>query len=140
MVWGCFCGKGGRGSLYFFPPKATMNGERYMKVLQEKLFPWMERLGATKFLQDGTLCHTNKVMTLLKERRVIIMDWLGNLPDINPIENVWAIVKARLQRVPNITLLPPWERAIKIMWVKDLPISLMKKLAHSMPKRIQMCI
>jgi hypothetical protein len=117
-----------------------MNGERYMKVLQEKLFPWMERLGATKFLQDGTLCHTNKVMALLKERRVIIMDWLGNLPDIHPIENVRAIVKARLQRVPNITLLPPWERAIKIMWVKDLPISLMKKLAHSMPKRIQMCI
>jgi hypothetical protein len=26
------------------------------------------------------------------------------------------------------------------MWVKDLPISLMKKLAHSMPKRIQICI
>jgi hypothetical protein len=45
-------------------------------------------------------------------------------------------MKARLKRVPNITSLPLLERAIKMMWVKDLPISLMKKLAHSMPKRI----
>jgi transposase len=141
MVWGCFCGNGGRGSLYFLPPKATMNGDRYMKVLEEKLFPWMERLGATKFLQDGAPCHTSKkVMALLKEKKISVMDWPGNSPDLNPIENLWAIMKARLKRVPNITSLPLLERAIKMMWVKDLPISLMKKLAHSMPKRIQMCI
>ncbi len=50
MIWGCFSGKGGRGSLYFLPPKATMNGERYMGVLEEKLIPWMGFHGATKFL------------------------------------------------------------------------------------------
>ncbi len=88
MVWGCFCGKGGRGSLYFLLPKATMNGDHYMKVLEKKLFPWMERLGATKFLQDGAPCHpSKKVMALLKEKKISVMDWPGNSPDLNPIEN-----------------------------------------------------
>jgi hypothetical protein len=49
-------------------------------------------------------------------------------------------MKARLTRVPNIASLPLLENAIKMIWVKDLPISLLKKLTHSMPKRIQMCI
>jgi hypothetical protein len=37
MVWGCFSGNEGRGSLYFLPPKTTMNGDRYMAMLKEKL-------------------------------------------------------------------------------------------------------
>jgi hypothetical protein len=47
-LWcGCyFCGKEGRGSLYILSPSATMT----IKVMEEKLFPWMERLRATKLL------------------------------------------------------------------------------------------
>jgi hypothetical protein len=78
-----------------------------MKVLEEKLFLWMERLGATKFLQDGIPCHTSKkVMAMLKEKQIIVKDWPVNSPDLNPIENPWAIMKVRLKRVPNITFLP----------------------------------
>jgi hypothetical protein len=66
-----------------------MNGELYIKVLEEKLFPWMERLGATNFLQDSAPCHTSKkLMAHLKDKQISIMDWLGNSTDLNPIENV----------------------------------------------------
>jgi hypothetical protein len=39
MVLGCFSGNGGRGSLYFLPPppRTTINGDRYMAMLKEKL-------------------------------------------------------------------------------------------------------
>jgi hypothetical protein len=53
MVWGCFSVRKGRGSLFFLPPKMTMNSSMYMSVLREKLFPWMAIHGVTKFLQDG---------------------------------------------------------------------------------------
>lgn len=140
MVWGCFTGSGGRGSLYFLPPKTTMNGQRYMDMLKEKLVFWMRHHRATHFLQDGAPCHTSKkVMAFLKEANIPVMDWPGNSPDLNPIENLWAIMKGKLKKNKNITSLPLLIRAIKELWV-TLPRPLMLKLAHSMPSRIKKCL
>jgi hypothetical protein len=49
-------------------------------------------------------------------------------------------MKRRLKKLPNISSLPLLMRAIRIMWTRDLPISLMKKLARSMPTRLKMCL
>jgi transposase len=140
MIWGCFSGQGGRGSLYFLPPKMTMNGERYIEMLRDKLIFWMRHHRATHFLQDGAPCHTSKkVMAFLRQQSFSLMDWPGNSPDLNPIENLWAIMKARLKKKGNISSLPNLIRAIKELWV-TLPKPLMLKLAHSMPTRIQQCL
>jgi transposase len=140
MVWGCFSGTGGRGSLYFLPPKVTMNSDRYINMLEDKLIFWMKHHGASHFLQDGAPCHTSKkVMAFLKERKISVMDWPGNSPDLNPIENLWAIMKGKLKKDHTITSLPLLIKAIKMMWVA-LPKSLMVKLAHSMPTRMKLCI
>jgi hypothetical protein len=53
---------------------------------------------------------------------------------------MWSIIKARLKRDHTITTLPKLEKAIKTMWVKDLPLSLFQKLAQSRPTRIKMCL
>jgi hypothetical protein len=117
MVWGCFCCKEGRGYLYSLPPKATMNGDRFLNVLEEKLFPWIMRLKASKFLQDRAPCHTSKkMMTFLSEKMISLIERSGNCTNLDHIENLSAIMKARLK---NITALPLLERAIKLMWVKD---------------------
>ena len=140
MVWGCFSGNGGRGSLYFLPPKTTMNGDRYMAMLKEKLIFWMDHHKATHFLQDGAPCHkSKKVMEFLKGQKFALMDWPGNSPDLNPIENLWAIIKGKIKKKENITSLPLLIKAIKEIWV-TLPKPLMLKLAHSMPSRIQKCL
>jgi hypothetical protein len=49
--------------------------------------------------------------------------WLGNSHDLNLIENLRAIMKARLKRTPNMASMPLFERAIKLILVKVLPIS-----------------
>jgi hypothetical protein len=138
MVWGCFSARKGRGSLFFLPPKMTMNSFMYMSMLREKPFPWMAIHGMSKFLQDGAPCHPSKVsMALLREQPFTVMDWPGNSPDLNPIENVRSIMKARLKSNHTITSLPKLERGIKTMCVRDLPLSLFQNLAHSMPTRIK---
>jgi hypothetical protein len=97
--------------------------------------------GVTKFLQDGVPCHTSKVsMALLREQPFTVMDWPRNSLDLNPIEHVWSIMRARLKRDHTITSLPKPERVIKTVWVRDLPLSLFQKLAHSMPTRTKMCL
>jgi DDE superfamily endonuclease len=143
MIWGCFSGKGGRGSIFFLPAKTTMNSDAYISVLREKLFPFMTLHKVTKFLQDGAPCHTSKKsMAVLKEKEkeFTVMDWPGNSPDLNPIENLWAIMKGRLKKDHSITSLQKLEEAIKKMWVSDVPNSLCKRLARSMRKRIRRCI
>jgi transposase len=140
MVWGCFSGQGGRGSLYFLPPKTTMNSDRYIAMLEDKLIFWMNHHKAKHFLQDGAPCHTSKkVMAFLKEKKISVMDWPGNSPDLNPIENLWSIIKGKLKKNENMTSLPLLIKAIKVTWV-TLPRSLMVKLAHSMPNRIKLCL
>jgi hypothetical protein len=66
-----------------------MNSDQYMATLNDKLFPFMNIHGGTHFLQDGAPCHTSKtVMAFSKEKRVSVMEWLGNSPDLNPIMNL----------------------------------------------------
>jgi transposase len=140
MVWGCFSGSKGRGGLYFLPQNTTMNGQRYKNVLENHLLPFMRIHGSSWFLQDGAPCHKSKlVMGKLKEmeREFRVMDWPGNSPDLNPIENCWGYMKAKLKKDSAVTSLPKLIHAIKMMWVKDMPIDYFRKLSDSMPSRIK---
>jgi hypothetical protein len=53
MVWGCFSGRKGMGSLYFLPKGSTMNGEKYKHVIEKKLVPFMRIHGAKLSLQEA---------------------------------------------------------------------------------------
>ena len=46
------------------------------------------------FMQDGAPCHRSKIVKkFLEENHVTTLDWPGNSPDLNPIENLWAKMK-----------------------------------------------
>ncbi len=79
MVWECFSCRKGRGSLYFLPKGTTMNGDRYTKVIEEKMMPFMCIHGTNFFLQDGVPCHkSKKVMdVLMADTRRGSASWIG---------------------------------------------------------------
>jgi septum formation topological specificity factor MinE len=142
MVWGCFSSTVGRGGLFFLPKNQMMNSEVYMGVLKDHLFPFMDIHGSTFFLQDGAPCHTSKrVMAYLREKEdeFTVLDWPGNSPDLNPIENVWAHMKLKLKskKVKNMKEL---KAAITTMWVEDMPHAYFQKLSASMPKRLKLVL
>ena len=52
----------------------------------------------TIFQQDSAPCHTSKVMMKwFQDNHVqLLKDWPPNSPDLNVIENCWALMKAKV--------------------------------------------
>ena len=136
MVWGSF-GCSGRGNLWFLPPNTTMRAANYLEVLKERLRPMMARRQTTIFMHDGAPCHQARIVkSWLAEQRVdVLSPWPGNSPDLNPIENLWVILKRKVA-ARNPTSASDLKEAIKHVWCEEITQELCQKLVHSMPDRI----
>lgn len=140
MVWGSFSGEHGAGELFFLEPKQTMNGDVYLDVLKDYLHCFFDLHQPDGFfLHDGAPPHKcHDVKQWLRENKIAEIEWPGNSPDLNPIENVWSLMKRRLKGEDSSTVMRLRESVLKL-W-RDIDISYFEKLAYSMPKRIQAVI
>jgi hypothetical protein len=59
------------------------------------------------------------------------MDWPGTLPDLNPIKNTQAYMKAKLKK-PGHKLPAKLVEAVKMMWAEDLLLEYFQCLSSSM--------
>ena len=136
MVWGCFSGSG-LGPLVVLPRNLRVNQNVYLELLSDHLPDAFDKLGATEFQQDGAPAHTAKsITTWLNDCGVsFIKDWPGNSPDLNPIENLWHIIKQHLQG-EDVSTLPKLETAIHDTWI-NIPSTHLHNLAASLPRRLK---
>ena len=89
------------------------------------------------FIDDSAPCHRSKIVNNWKSSNNISrMDWPGNSPDLNPIENLWSILKRKLRKKPNPNERKLCENLIRI-WNNDIDKSILQKLADSMQNRIR---
>ena len=137
MFWGYFT-SGGPGSLV--PVQGMMNSKKYISIIETKIVPMMHTFagGVGIFQQDLAPCHTSKVTKkFFHEKKLTVLDWPGNSPDINPIENLWSIVKRRVNKMDCSTKKAMIENVIKV-WFGDQEIkNLCCNLVESMPNRVQ---
>ena len=136
MVWGAMSAMG-TASLSFLLPKTTMNGTKYVALLRSKLQLHMPVHNCSIFMHDGAPCHRSKaVKEFLEQGNVQVLDWPGNSPDLNPIENLWNSMKAKVaEKYPSN--LNELQQVIKEVWVQEFSSEYCYKLVSSMPGRMQ---
>lgn len=133
MVWGCFS-YFGKGRLHFID--GIMDSAAYCNILSTHLFASANAMGLESFLfmQDNDPKHKSKLTSeFLAENEVELLDWPAQSPDMNPIENLWYIIKRKVaeKKPKNKNQL---KEEIKIAW-EAIPDELCRKLALSFKKR-----
>ena len=127
MVWGAMSAAG-TGGLNFLTPGTTMNGEKYVKILQEKLQLHMTVHQCDIFIHVRAPCHRSRVVKkFLWEKNIRQLDCFGSSPDLNLIENLWMLLKNKVsEKQPSNA--KSLVTAIKEAWTKKISAEYCKKL------------
>jgi len=139
QVWAGISKKGVFGPIIF---KENMNGELYTDILN---YVWSDIYDKFKFTtnwrfqKDNDSKHTCFLADyFFVKHRVRLLDWVSNSPDLNPIENFWAMVKREVE-IMNPRTLDQLEDCIEEAFEK-IRFSAVCSLVDSMPNRLKQCI
>lgn len=152
MFWSCMCASG-VGRLYVVD--GTLRAANYItEVLEKKMIPSARDLflppdaAATQmpqfiFQQDNAPCHAARVtVNWFQKRGITLMDWPGNSPDINPIENLWSCLKRMVAKEKPTTrqqlietVIRTWHHVITQQDLQTLVASMPSRCAHVINSR-----
>ena len=108
MLWGCFAA-GGTGTLHKID--GIMREGNYVDILNQHLKTSVRKLKLCRkwvCQMDNDHKHTSKVVAnLINDNKVKVLEWHSHIPDLNPVENLWAELKkhVRARRPTNLTQL-----------------------------------
>ena len=137
-VWGAIHMKK-KIPLYIF--KQNLNADLYCHILEWNMLGQAYESLGTNWVsqQDNDPKHTSKkAQKLLSDFCPKILQWPSSSPDLNPIENIWALLKsnAMAKNPKNLTEL---EEAILCAW-DELSQETICNCIRSMNNRCKMCI
>lgn len=136
-VWGCFTAHG-TGLLLFY--EGRLNARNFIELISTELPTYYETVFGSGtqsyFQQDNAPCHKAKFsMDWFRDKNISLLDWPPTSPDINPIENMWAIIDRNIEKY-KISTTDELKNAIKDIWSK-FTVDECSKLVNSIPKRIK---
>ena len=162
MVWACFTGD--RLGPLIVCEEGGIGSDEYEEILYDGLFSLIDDLlqppedpetiqVATDhtylFMQDNASCHkSTEVLEFLRENRVPVMEWPPQSPDLNPIENLWVVLKAAFHKQftkmfnhPSKSLEARYRygQVLQDVWYTQ-GRELVDALIESMPRRVQLVL
>ena len=137
-IWGGISARGTTPAKIF---RQNFNSEHYCNVLSEVLFQTAATLypDGWKLQEDNSSVHKSRISRDFKERKQVrCIDWPPNSPDLNPIENLWGVLKQRIM-VNAPKTIQEVENMIYSQWETFDP-EFLSKFTKSVKKRCDMMI
>jgi hypothetical protein len=138
-LWGCICAEGlGHAELY----AGSLDSTRHRDIPRHSLIPAFRQFypdGPWYFQQDNVRFHTTPdTVTYLHEKGVTLIDWPPWSPDLNPIENLWNVLKARVYaRFPQT--MEELEQFIREEHAA-VDLKFISHICRNMPRRLQLLL
>jgi transposase len=119
----------------------SMTAQRYVDTLKSYLVQNKSKSTIKKmvFQQDNASCHTAKLTrAFFSEIGLTVLPWPPNSPDLNPIENIWSMLKQSVEK-RAVKTKDELIRVVEEEWNR-LDINLVRRTIGSMKNRIEQVI
>jgi transposase len=138
-LWACICSHGlGHTEIY----TGSLDSTRHRNILKHKLIPSLKQFfpqGPWCLQQDNVRFHTTpETITYLHNQGITLIEWPPWSPDLNPIENLWNVLKAHVYaRFPQT--LEELNKFI-IEEYSKIDLNFISTICLSMPRRLQLVL
>lgn len=138
MYWGCISHD---GTVTLARCSNNMNASEYIDALEGAAVQVASSEFGLVFMDDNAPIHRAHVVQEWKTRNGVgSLHWPAYSPDLNPIENIWGLIKNKIHSSPYpLATLAELDAAVQREWANLTP-GYIKTLYSSMKRRLLACI